>query len=58
MLAVASRSLCYVEYFGRQKNILHTCTNKSTRNVQIVLTQPNGDQYQYLLQGVIVCRSR
>jgi hypothetical protein len=24
MVAAASRSLCYVEYFGRQKNILHT----------------------------------
>jgi hypothetical protein len=37
MLAVARCSLCYVEYFGRQKNILRTCTNKSTRNAQIVL---------------------
>jgi hypothetical protein len=38
MVAAASCSLSYVEYFGRQKNILSTCTNKSTRNAQKVLT--------------------
>jgi hypothetical protein len=49
MLAVASCSLCYVEYFGRQKNILRTCTNKSTQNAQIVLTlSPCRFALQYL----------